>query len=238
MTYPVGTVERIWRYPVKSTGGEPLREAEVDHRGLVGDRLFAVRDGDGRFGSGKNTRRLPGPGRRRTGPRARGLPLRPASAQRPDHGHPRLGARGRSRCPGRRAALPAESARVYPAGLPSVRRGRVVRIRGADRGRLARGVRALQRAVAGRSQPESFGQTWREVGMGLTFQGPCGTFLRAPPPPQARDDEEHQDEPLETVRRDRLRGSGDHRWVDRRHGPRPHRRSAGRRHDRGRGQHL
>ncbi|WP_405420476.1 hypothetical protein [Streptomyces erythrochromogenes] len=27
-------------------------------RGLVGDRLYAVRDGDGRFGSGKNTRRF------------------------------------------------------------------------------------------------------------------------------------------------------------------------------------
>ncbi|MPZ86321.1 MAG: MOSC domain-containing protein [Actinophytocola sp.] len=51
-------VERIWRYPIKSTGGEPLRRVEVDERGLVGDRLFAVRDGDGKFGSGKNTRRF------------------------------------------------------------------------------------------------------------------------------------------------------------------------------------
>ncbi len=53
-----GVVERIWRYPVKSTGGERLDEVAVTHRGLAGDRLFAVRDQDGRFGSGKNTRRF------------------------------------------------------------------------------------------------------------------------------------------------------------------------------------
>jgi uncharacterized protein YcbX len=54
----VGVIERLWRYPIKSTGGERLRSAEVDERGLVGDRLYAVRDGQGKFGSGKNTRRF------------------------------------------------------------------------------------------------------------------------------------------------------------------------------------
>ncbi|QKW20059.1 MOSC N-terminal beta barrel domain-containing protein [Kitasatospora sp. NA04385] len=54
----VGVVERLWRYPVKSTGGELLDSVEVEERGLVGDRLYAVRDGAGRFGSGKNTRRF------------------------------------------------------------------------------------------------------------------------------------------------------------------------------------
>ncbi|MEU8786638.1 MOSC N-terminal beta barrel domain-containing protein [Streptomyces sp. NPDC048637] len=58
MTYTVGVVERIWRYPIKSTGGEWLAQAAVDPRGLVGDRLFAVRDGEGKLGSGKNTRRF------------------------------------------------------------------------------------------------------------------------------------------------------------------------------------
>ncbi|MFD9127481.1 MOSC domain-containing protein [Kitasatospora sp. NPDC059571] len=53
-----GVVERIWRYPVKSTGGERLDTVEVDGRGLAGDRLYAVRDGSGRLGSGKNTRRF------------------------------------------------------------------------------------------------------------------------------------------------------------------------------------
>lgn len=32
--------------------------AEVESRGLLGDRLFAVRDAQGKFGSGKNTRRF------------------------------------------------------------------------------------------------------------------------------------------------------------------------------------
>ncbi|MEV4611626.1 MOSC N-terminal beta barrel domain-containing protein [Kitasatospora sp. NPDC049258] len=54
----IGVVERLWRYPVKSTGGEPLDVVEVDERGLAGDRLYAVRDGAGKFGSGKNTRRF------------------------------------------------------------------------------------------------------------------------------------------------------------------------------------
>ncbi|RKT83192.1 hypothetical protein SAMN05421805_105330 [Saccharopolyspora antimicrobica] len=58
MTVVVGVVERIWRYPVKSTGGESLPRVDVDARGLLGDRLFAVRDADGKFGSGKNTRRF------------------------------------------------------------------------------------------------------------------------------------------------------------------------------------
>jgi uncharacterized protein len=51
-------VERLWRYPVKSMGGERLDRVAVERRGLAGDRLWAVRDGDGKFGSGKNTRRF------------------------------------------------------------------------------------------------------------------------------------------------------------------------------------
>lgn len=54
----VGTVERIWRYPVKSMLGERLPAAEVEPRGLVGDRRYAVRDADGRLGSGKSNSRF------------------------------------------------------------------------------------------------------------------------------------------------------------------------------------
>ncbi|MFE0463600.1 MOSC domain-containing protein [Kitasatospora sp. NPDC058965] len=54
----IGVVERLWRYPVKSTAGERLAAVAVDDRGLAGDRLYAVRDGEGRFGSGKTTRRF------------------------------------------------------------------------------------------------------------------------------------------------------------------------------------
>ncbi|MGC5020075.1 MOSC domain-containing protein [Micromonospora sp. DT47] len=48
----------IRRYPIKSLLGEQLPAAELDQRGLVGDRLWAVRDVDGKLGSGKNTRRF------------------------------------------------------------------------------------------------------------------------------------------------------------------------------------
>ncbi|GII30106.1 MOSC domain-containing protein [Planotetraspora mira] len=54
----VGTIERLWRYPIKSTGGERLTSVEVDQRGVTGDRLYAVRDAEGKFGSGKSTRRF------------------------------------------------------------------------------------------------------------------------------------------------------------------------------------
>jgi uncharacterized protein YcbX len=54
----VGTVARLWRYPVKSMRGEQLATAVVDARGLVGDRRFAVWDAEDKFGSCKNSRRF------------------------------------------------------------------------------------------------------------------------------------------------------------------------------------
>jgi uncharacterized protein len=54
----VGRVQALWRYPVKSMQGEALARTEVGERGLVGDRLHAVRDAEGKFGSGKSTRRF------------------------------------------------------------------------------------------------------------------------------------------------------------------------------------
>jgi hypothetical protein len=55
---PVGRVAAIERFPVKSLVGERLEEVAVDSRGLVGDRLWSVRDPDGKFGSGKTTTRF------------------------------------------------------------------------------------------------------------------------------------------------------------------------------------
>ena len=52
------TVLTIYRYPVKSMGGEALESVVVDPRGLSGDRWFAVEDGDGRLASGKDSRRF------------------------------------------------------------------------------------------------------------------------------------------------------------------------------------
>lgn len=54
----LGEIIAITRYPVKSLVGEDLAEAGVDARGLIGDRQWAVRDPDGKFGSGKSTRRF------------------------------------------------------------------------------------------------------------------------------------------------------------------------------------
>ena len=46
------------RYPVKSLVGEDLDSVMVEERGLMGDRLWSVRDPDGKLGSGKTTRRF------------------------------------------------------------------------------------------------------------------------------------------------------------------------------------
>ncbi|GGN88075.1 molybdenum cofactor sulfurase related protein [Actinoplanes lobatus] len=51
-------VAEIRRYPVKSLLGETVSAADVGERGITGDRLWAVRDPDGKFGSGKDTRRF------------------------------------------------------------------------------------------------------------------------------------------------------------------------------------
>jgi uncharacterized protein YcbX len=40
----IGQVAELWRYPVKSLGGERVEQAEIGPRGVLGDRLWAVRD--------------------------------------------------------------------------------------------------------------------------------------------------------------------------------------------------
>jgi uncharacterized protein YcbX len=52
------TVIELWRYPVKSLLGEQMDVAELEHRGVRGDRRFAVTDRKGKLGSGKTTRRF------------------------------------------------------------------------------------------------------------------------------------------------------------------------------------
>ena len=54
----LGVVAALWRYPVKSMLGESCEHLDLDARGVVGDRVFAVRDADGKLGSGKSTRRF------------------------------------------------------------------------------------------------------------------------------------------------------------------------------------
>lgn len=55
MTFPLRSIRR---YPVKAMGGEALTAVQLDARGIPGDRGFAVADDDGKFASGKNTRRF------------------------------------------------------------------------------------------------------------------------------------------------------------------------------------
>lgn len=55
---PVGSVVALYRYPVKSLRGEGLNELRVEARGVVGDRLYALRNPEGKLGSGKSTRRF------------------------------------------------------------------------------------------------------------------------------------------------------------------------------------
>jgi hypothetical protein len=43
---PVGSVAELWRFPVKSMGGERLEEAEVTERGVLGDPAYALVDMD------------------------------------------------------------------------------------------------------------------------------------------------------------------------------------------------
>lgn len=53
-----GKIESLWRYPVKSLIGERLNNFNIDVRGVAEDRAYAVSNSDGKFGSGKNTRRF------------------------------------------------------------------------------------------------------------------------------------------------------------------------------------
>ncbi len=60
----MGRVAGLWRYPVKSMGGERPEEVEVSWHGLAGDRRWAlVRDGLVRSGFPSLTiRQRPDPG--------------------------------------------------------------------------------------------------------------------------------------------------------------------------------
>src|SRR5215216_3405272 len=46
----VGTIESLWRYPVKSMGGEALAESFVGFAGVYGDRCYAFRNSAARKG--------------------------------------------------------------------------------------------------------------------------------------------------------------------------------------------
>ena len=57
MMIAVGTIAQLWRYPIKSMGGEALDTAELTARGVRGDRAYALLDRDtGKVASAKHPR--------------------------------------------------------------------------------------------------------------------------------------------------------------------------------------
>ncbi len=156
----VGHVGALWRYPVKSMLGEQLQRLEVEARGVVGDRGYALWDPQAqRVASAKNPRRwadlLTYSARYLEEPRA-GEPLPPVEV----HG-------------------PLAGAEAPPIGLRSDDPTLVVRL--AEQ--LGRSVALLDQAPA----RASLDQYWPEV-EGRAFQNvtnelvlPDGTFFDACP---------------------------------------------------------
>jgi uncharacterized protein YcbX len=57
---PVGTVQGLWRFPVKSMLGEELDAVELSNRGVVGDRAYALVDTNtGKVASAKHAKLWP-----------------------------------------------------------------------------------------------------------------------------------------------------------------------------------
>jgi uncharacterized protein YcbX len=54
----LGTLQEIWRYPVKSMGGEAVTSAFLKPRGLAGDRCWSILDGE--TGEIRSAKRWPG----------------------------------------------------------------------------------------------------------------------------------------------------------------------------------
>ena len=51
----VGEVSQLWRYPVKSMGGEQIESAGIDQNGVAGDRGWVIREG----GENRTARQVP-----------------------------------------------------------------------------------------------------------------------------------------------------------------------------------
>src|SRR5437763_3710517 len=57
---PVGTIEALWRFPVKSMLGEELEAVDLSEGGVVGDRAYAIRDREtGKVASAKHPKLWP-----------------------------------------------------------------------------------------------------------------------------------------------------------------------------------
>lgn len=58
LSRPIGRLAQLWRYPIKSMGGERCPSLALHSRGIVGDRRFALQTPDGGLASGKDTTRF------------------------------------------------------------------------------------------------------------------------------------------------------------------------------------
>lgn len=57
----IGSVSRLWRFPIKSMKGEQLEQAEISGRGIAGDRAYALIDSEtGKVVSAKSVKLFPG----------------------------------------------------------------------------------------------------------------------------------------------------------------------------------
>jgi MOSC domain-containing protein len=57
---PVGTIQALWRFPVKSMLGEEVEGVELNEGGIVGDRVYAIRDREtGKVASAKHPKLWP-----------------------------------------------------------------------------------------------------------------------------------------------------------------------------------
>jgi uncharacterized protein YcbX len=57
---PIGTIQALWRFPVKSMLGEEVDAADLNEGGIVGDRAYAIRDREtGKVASAKHPKLWP-----------------------------------------------------------------------------------------------------------------------------------------------------------------------------------
>jgi uncharacterized protein len=57
---PIGTIQALWRFPVKSMLGEEIDAADLSEGGIVGDRAYALRDREtGKVASAKHPKLWP-----------------------------------------------------------------------------------------------------------------------------------------------------------------------------------
>ena len=57
---PVGTIQALWRFPVKSMLGEELEAVDLNEGGIIGDRSYAIRDREtGKVASAKHPKLWP-----------------------------------------------------------------------------------------------------------------------------------------------------------------------------------